>query len=70
MKKCNDQFYTPTEVAKILKLDVRTVRQMINPSNKRKKAVIKAVNISTGSKKPIWRVPANALERFISSRNK
>lgn len=70
MRKLNDAFYTPTEVAAILKLDVRTVRQMINPSSKKKKAVIKAFNISTGNKKPIWRVRASDLERFISSRNK
>lgn len=63
------QYYKLSEVADALRVDVRTVRRMIKPSEKGPPA-LKAVNISLGDARCIWRVAKSDLEKFIANCNK
>lgn len=54
-----DIYYTPKELARILKVNVRTIAKMIK--NKR----IIAVNCGT-EKRALWRVSDGDLQRFMA----
>lgn len=74
MTTATETYYTLTEVADILKLNVRSVRRMIKEpavrGDKKGKPILKASNISTGSRRGIWRVAQSDLDIFMSSRKK
>ena len=67
-------YLTLDDVATVLKLNVRSVRRMIKPqklkSGKVRAPILKACNISTGSKRGIWRIAKQDLDDFMSSRKK
>lgn len=66
------QFLTLTDVAKVLLLDVRSVRRMIKPvviRGKKYAPALRATNISLGKKRGIWRVARTELDKFVASRN-
>lgn len=69
--KQSQQYYSLGEVAKLLSLNVRTVRRMIKPSvdakGRKRAPIFKAVNISMGAERNIWRVAKEEIDGFIAS---
>lgn len=65
--------YTLTEVAEILKLNVRSVRRMIKPQvaedGTETPPILQASDISTGSERGIWRVSKASLDAFMKNRS-
>ena len=67
--KPSEQYHTLAAVASSLSVDVKTVRRMIKPTRKGPPA-LKAVNISQGTERCIWRVAQSEIDKFIANRNK
>lgn len=55
-----DKLLTPDDVAKILQIDVDTVRRYL------KTGILKGIRFGAGVKRPRWRVKEKDLEDFIS----
>lgn len=62
--KTEDEFLTTTEVAKILRVNVWTVKKMLAAGEFKG-----AFKVSDGLTSP-WRIPKSAVERYISDQQK
>jgi excisionase family DNA binding protein len=58
-----DAMLTPDEAAQYLKVSTEQVRSLI------RRGLLAAVNLGTGSKRPLYRIKRNALEDFLSDRS-
>jgi excisionase family DNA binding protein len=57
-----DILLTPDDVAKILQIDVDTVRRYL------KTGILKGMRFGAGTKRPRWRVKEKDLEEFLSDK--
>ena len=58
-----EELLTPDEAARRLKVTAEHVRALIRSGR------LSAINIGTGPKRPLYRIPASALGEFLSSRH-
>jgi len=58
-----DELFTPGEAAERLKVSTEQVRTLIRHGR------LAAINVGTGPKRPLYRIPAQALQDFLSSRH-
>ncbi len=59
-RRSADQFYTPPELARILRVDVMKIHRWIN------RGELSAVNVAGfGTTRPRWRIPPTAWDDFL-----
>ncbi len=57
-----DILLTPNDVARILQIDVDTVRRYL------KTGLLKGIKFGAGTKRPRWRIKEQDLEKFVSGK--
>jgi excisionase family DNA binding protein len=62
IEKSDHELLTPTEAAERLRVHPEQVRNLI------RRGQIEAVNVGTGPKRPLYRIPPKAIDTFLSRR--
>lgn len=63
IQNSSEEYLTPNEVAKQLKITAEQVRILI------RKGLLSAINIGMGFKRPLYRIPDNAIKDFLKQRS-